>query len=244
MHFEKGIWSAALDICKRNSGAVAAYVGLMMVIGLAQDFISSSGGLAVAQAFAAALLAIPAHLSVLKNIDSGTGMKMVGDNKVFGQFVWRGFGLGFLALIVPFVVLFGLLIADSQNVVLAFGAFGLLAALLAAAIFAKWGTMLPAIVVGNDKRFATAGQRGSHSFGYAFPRLLLSFGGVSLLMILLAVLVGQMSNGDGRFFPDGGVDAGAILSALAGNVVGAYQVALTAVILSRAYLMAEAKTAA
>ncbi len=104
--------------------------------------------------------------------------------------------------------------------------------------------MLPATVVGGDKRFAAAGARAQRSFGYAFPRLLLSFGLLGIAMVATVLFLGMYTEGDGTFFPDGGVDVISILSSLILNVVGAYQIAMTAVILSRAYLLAEEKTAA
>lgn len=241
MSSQPGIWRAAWTILQRNPSAGLAYVAAMMVIGFLQDHMNSGSGLAIAQAFAAAFLAIPAHLSVLKNVDVGLKLKDAGADKAIVPFVLRGLGLGVLAGIVPLIVLIVMLVRTEGETSIGFLVFGILAIVTFALVFAKWGTMLPATVAGGDKRFAAAGARASRCFGYAFPRLLVSFGLLGVATASTVFLFGMFADSS-TFSSDAGI--GSVVTSLLFNGLGAYQIAMTAVILSRAYLMAEDKTAA
>lgn len=243
MTSQPGIWLAAWTILQRNRTAVLVYVAIMMLLGFAQEHMGGSSSLIVAQTVTAAWLAIPAHLSVLRNMDVSLSLKGTGAENAVIPFVMRGIGLGLLASVLPFFLLF-LMLVRSWDTAQTFLIFGLVAVLTFSVVFAVWGTMLPAAVVNGDKRFARAARRASHSFGYAFPRLLVSFGVLSAVMVGAVMFLGRFMQPQGTFFPAGGVDVVAIFAALLNNVIGAYQIAMTAVILSRAYLMAEEKTAA
>jgi hypothetical protein len=241
---EMGLWATTWSVAQRNITACAAYVGMMMVIGFAQDFMSSSGGLSVAQGFAAAFLAIPAHLSVLRGDKQLQTLMGTNDNRVLWRFFWRAFLLGAIAFIPAIIALILAATVFQAEVTIAIGIMALILAMAFPIVFAKWGTMLPAAVVDSDYSFATASRRSSTTFGYAFSRLLVSFLVLTALMVAVILGLAMLSAGDGKFLlPSGMPDMPMIAGAALGNIIGAFQVVMTAVILSRAYLRAEGKTA-
>jgi hypothetical protein len=160
----KGLWAKSVEVARENMSACLTYVGIMMVIGFAQDYMSSNSGLAVGQGFAAALLAIPAHLTLLKAGSAAQGLLRTTDNKILWRFFIRTVALGAIAL-VPALLLMIFMLAMRANpeisVLALLGVFAFLACL----VFAKWGTMLPASVLGADTSFAAAAPRGRQSFG-------------------------------------------------------------------------------
>jgi hypothetical protein len=239
---QQSIWVRTLDVARRNTRACLIYIGLMMAIGLAQDFISNSGGLAVAQALAAAMLAIPAHLSVLRGEQQPQPYSGAADNRMLWRFSWRAFLLGAIAFIPAIAAMIMALSMDASAEVTIASMLGVLA-VVSTIVFAWWGTLLPATVLDGDSSFKAAGRRGSQTFGYAAGRLFLCFVVLGAVIVGIVALFANLSAGDGSFFFNGRPDIAMIAGTLIANAVGAFQVVMTAVILSRAYLIAEPTTA-
>jgi hypothetical protein len=241
---QPGLWAKTIEVARRNFKACLTYVGIMVTIGLAEDYMSSGGGLTIAKGLAAAFLAIPAHLSVLKSDQALTGIMGTTDNKILWRFFWRAFLLGVISF-APAMIILIVLLTQETGLTLAILAMAAVLAVTAPIVFAKWGTMLPASVIDADYSFAAAGQRGKKTFGYAAIRLFVSFVVLTIAMIAVVLLPLQFSEGDGRFISsDGRPDVAAILGNLAANAIGAFQIVMTAVILSRTYLKAEGVAAA
>lgn len=237
---ELGLWTKTFQVASRNRVLCSVYVGAMMLIAISADFTSSGSGSSIAQAFAAALLAIPAHLTVLTGnyVPSMWGKNY--DNKAQMRFVLRGFGLGALAFGMAMLLTFATLsFGVSQDYIVI--VFLPIVLLFSALIFGRWGTMLPATVVNADYSLKAAGERGSKTWSYTFSRLLLSFGLLTILQLAVGLSITGISNAEAKFFPaTGEINVPLLLGSLATNVIGAIQVVMTAVILSRAYLRAEA----
>lgn len=233
------LWPESLRILKLNAKPVAGYVCAMMIIAFVGEHLSSHSALSVAQAFAAAILAIPAHLSVLNSTSQPSSVIGASGGKVTNSFVFRCIGLGILSFAVP-AVIFIMLMASGVNLAIN-GAVSAIALLVfSALVFAKWGTMLPATVLETDKSMARASQRGADIFGYAFPRLLMCFGLLTVLQIVpILLVVLAFNSSDLMFSTQTGLDAPQILAMIVANVIGAFQIVMTAVILSRSYLQAE-----
>jgi hypothetical protein len=239
----KGLWAETAEVFHRNLKPCLAYVFAVLAIAFAAEFVKSNSSFTVAQSFAAALLAIPAHLTVLKNQAGFAALNVPANGKLTMPFVFRGLGLGFLALI-PFLAALIALIAAGMPEWTALLASVAVLLVFAALVFAKWGTMLPAVLAQDDKTLSRAGQRGSLVMGYALPRLLLCFGFLSAVQIGLVFGFTSVGEGDGNFFPViGGFDVLLFAATLIGSIIGAFQIVMTAVILSRSYLRAEGKTA-
>jgi uncharacterized integral membrane protein len=240
MSEQNGLWAESFRVFKVNAKPVAVYIAAMMLIAFVSEHLSSGSGLTIAQAFAAAVLAIPAHLAVLKNTRPDGSLMGISNGKIVNAFAFRGIGLGLLAFLVPAIVFIALLVAGVQIAIN--GVISATLLLLASAfVFSKWGTMLPAAVLETDKTMATASMRSKKVFAYAFPRLLLCFGVLTVLVFVPILLVAALFNvGDMMFSQQTGIDLPLIIGILVAQIVGAFQVVMTAVILSRSYLRAEA----
>jgi hypothetical protein len=238
LHPRPGLWAETTDAFKSNFAAVGIYILFMMIIALVQDFFKSTSGLSVAQAIATALLAIPAHLTVLRGISGREALKDPASSKNLMQFALRAFGLGILSFVPAILVL---LLASLFKVELVFALLCAAITLLPAGafIFARWGTMLPAVVMNDSRTMAAAAVRSKASFSYVFWRLLVCFGLLTVLMMVPVIMAANIFETGDKFMRDsGGIDLVLILSVLLSIVIGAYQVVMTAVILSRAYLLA------
>lgn len=238
--FKKDLWAETGRIMRMGLKWVFLCIALMAAIALFEEFGSRDGksaSMLIPQLIAAAVLAVPAHLGVLRN---STAYDNIASGAMM-SFVWRGVAIGALSTIPSFIIL---VFALSQGVaeiaaIVAMAVFWLVTGSLS---FAWLGTVLPAVITGHDYSFTAAAARGTRTFKYSFPRLLVSFGLITFLQILGSIGFVMLSSGDGNFFPKaGGVDAMLIMGFLIAQVIGAFGIVMTAVVLSRAFLMAEGK---
>ena len=233
------IWSTSLRIMKKEIIYVLAYCAMIVVFLMIEEKMENTSASSIALTFASAMLAIPAHLSVLSRLGTADAMRELQSksSRYIGSFVFRTIVLG----VISCAPMLALVMSANNWGRTSLIATAVLALLLSAAlVFAKWGTMLPAIVMQSDKTFAAAGRRGRMSFSYAFPRLLVSFGLLSVVQILaIAAAANMLGAGDSYFPAAGGFDFGLLLSAMIGTAISSYQIVMTAVILSRSYLRAE-----
>jgi hypothetical protein len=240
--FADGIWAKSFEVFKRNIGPGAAYVGGMLLLAILSEFMETTGGQWAGQIFIAAMLAIVAHLTVLKGVAGFAGMsKAENSGYLLTRFAWRGLILGLIAC-VPMAAAMFIVLGGGYGEVIAIAAALVILLFAASLVFAAWGTMLPACVMGEGFGFSQATSRGKLTFGYAFPRLLVAFGLLSFIGLAFAIGTAKLSGGDGNILPkSGGFDVLIFTGILADNIVGAFQIVMTAVILSRAYVMAEAR---
>jgi hypothetical protein len=110
-------------------------------------------------------------------------------------------------------------------------------------VFSKWGTVLPAVAVEGDSSIASAAARGRRTFGYSAKRLFFCCGPLFIAPPVLTLFrlgkFGAMDTGViGR-----PMDAGLPLLFvwLLHSLLALFGTALVATILSRAYLIGEAK---
>ncbi len=235
---DRGLWSDSVRSFMLNIKPAAVYVIAMMALGFLEDALYIGNGMVVGQALIAAMLAIPAHLTLLKGLSGMGAIADTGASNNFLSFALRGLGLGALAILTPLLLLIVLMIAGLNLGAAAIPA-GFIFLMSLCFVFARWGTMLPALLVGDDKTMATAVQRATRTGTYAFFHLMVPFGLLTVLATAPAVIIVMMSDGDGRFLPaNGSIDLPLIFATLLSNVVGAFQVVMIAVVLSRAYLRA------
>ena len=240
--FSSGLWAESLRVLRLNMKNLGIYICFMLAIAILPELLTKDGeigGLWIAQFIAAAMLAIPAHLTVLRNI----AVFDATANKAMWGFVWRSIAIGvgsFVPCFLLMIALIGLLdwgVILSTLVVMAVWPF------VGSAAYAKWGTILPAVITDHPKSISAAANRGNQTFGYAFPRLLISFGLIAVVALIAPIGIAMLSTGDGNFFPkSGGIDLIMLVALIAGILIGGFGLVMTAVILSRAFLMAEGKT--
>lgn len=246
MHGESGIWVKSLEVARANRVAFCVYVTLVMAAAIFGD-LQSSSTLAYAagtQVFAAALLAVPAHISVLMNISGLAAIATPIAGTAVTAFVSRGLLLMALSAAPAFAVAY-LLSGPATGMGLKIAASYAVTLCSAAVVFAVLGSMLPATVAGTDSGIAASARRGLRSFGYAFPRMLACFGLLATATYACVKVGTAFSAGDAPILlEDEGFDITATAAAFASTVIAAFHVVLTAVILCRAYMRAEGKTAA
>ncbi|TPI29314.1 hypothetical protein FJW08_17820 [Mesorhizobium sp. B3-2-1] len=231
---EDNIWVASFEVYTRNWKWVVGYICLAGGLALLERFIHINSGASIfIGVMMSTFLAIPAHIAVLTQLDPDQVSDWLKERpKAFFRFVRRCLLLGLLGAIAPLVIAIAMVIGGVRP------SFAMLAALLVwvfsgIAAFAKWGTMLPAVIADDDQTLAVAGQRGSKVFGYAFSRLLISFGLVTVLFIAILMLLSSLLGIDQK-------DSGpaSLMLTVAGAIIGAYQIVMTSVVLSRSYLRA------
>jgi hypothetical protein len=151
------------------------------------------------------------------------------------SFIWRSFLLGLMSFAPALLAMF-FCAAFGAGKGTAIIAMVLVMLFSACVVFAVWGTMLPALVLGDDRSFGAALRRSSRSFLYALPRLPVPFVVLTVLQTALASSASQLL---------GAGSAGAALALLAlviSTAVGAFQFVMVAVILSRSYLLAQPRS--
>lgn len=235
MQFANGIWQAAWDAYRINLKTVLIVVGLALVFDLVTDYLggASSSSRSVADLFIWGMLAISIHGTILLNqADLATT-----NSKLLVPFVLRSLALVTLMMVPTFAAIIYFYEPDSLWLTL-FKALPVIGA-AALVVFALFGTWLPATVVGTDKRFGSAFARGTKTFLYTAIRLIIGPGliqgiitAVVMTTITRGIIVGEIYGAAGFSFLD-------LVFWPVTYLVRAYSVALLAVILSRAYLIAE-----
>jgi hypothetical protein len=244
-HFERGLWSESFAVYRRNTGAIVVYLIGMLIILAIGEHLSRTTGIAAGASLIAGYLAMPAHLTVLTGENGADQMKNPEIAKRFQKFLMRVVGLGLLPLVPLAASLFVLSASTSLSNKLVIFLSMLFALTCVPAIFAKWGTMLPAAAVGVDPGFFRAGERGRVIFFYALSRLLISMGLLTVLILGLEYFFAQYVSGHDKLISAQGMPNLGMIITTATTLLGyAFQIVMTAVILSRSYLIAEQKTAA
>jgi hypothetical protein len=237
------MYTFAWNVLKAN-GAVLITAAVMLAVLeviLAGDM--PLGGVLAGYGFVAYL----AHRSALQGpVPSGRRGRQIAreafELKATWPFLWRYFAaIPFVAAImlaILFIVspLFTLENETARIVVL--GIAVSVGMFLSALVLAQYGTVFPAAAVGGDKRLATASRRGRLTFWRTMARFLL---GPALSTVLgLAILSVAFD-----ILPEyrGDFDPLAFLLTLAGWLLGLVNTVLCAVVLSLAYLEAEAMRA-
>ena len=232
---EGNIWAASLEVYIRNWKWVLGYVCMSIALSLIEMFIKINAGASLfITLLMSTFLAIPAHIAVLTDLNADqVNVWLKQRPKAFFAFVRRCLLLGLLGAIVPIAVAIALLVGGVHaSIILPAGICVWIFSGVAA--FAKWGTMLPAIIADDDQTLAAPGKRGSKVFGYAFLRLLISFVLVTVLLLAIAMLLLSLPGIDMENAGSWSLTLGA--AAAAG---GAYQIVMTSVVLSRSYLRAQ-----
>jgi hypothetical protein len=237
------IFSETVRVASITTKEICAYIAVLIGAGFLLDYLETSGngGMLIGHAIATAMLAIPAHRAVL--IEAG---RLSGAYNLYSQGQLTGFWLRMAAVFIimtVFVVIFmisffsGKLTGVSVVMMLA------VSFLILALILALMGTVFPAIVLETDNSFTSAFARARHNFGYSFSRLLAGNFLIFLILVINVIVVSKFAKESGDFIVNGSLDFATLIGAIVANLIWAVQIIMTSVVLSRAYLRAEAKVA-
>jgi hypothetical protein len=236
LKFERGLWRETLRNCRINLTFILVIVGVLLPLSIAEEIWDLGNGSAIGTTIAWILLAIAAHATILKGKG---GYQAAADKQVFISFSLRTIGFALVGLVgslftLPFVGDGGL----DRILLLMVPVYGLVEAL----ILSKWGTWLPAVLADGDRSFAASGKRGNITFGYVCLRLV-TCNGLLLAVAFLGFGLGiALIGSDGSVWSAAnGLSLSTFLLLCVFYFVFAIQTVLLATILSRAYLIAEAK---
>lgn len=236
---EGNIWQATIQVCRAIPSLIATYVMVTVVVAEGAYIADSSSASVVPQLLITMFLAIPAHLLILTPTEPKSAITRI--SKILWRFTWRFLILGFASLApvygaVYLALDYGISLEGSRVVALS------ISLLSACTVFGLWGTILPAATVDANSSFSVATKRGKNTFGYAFSRLLLAFGFLSALQLFIPVV---LISGLEHILKIPSIDEinfiDLPISAL-GALIGAFQVIMISVILSRAFLAAHVST--
>jgi hypothetical protein len=237
MQFDTGIWAAAWDVYRTNWKTVACAIVAASAYDLFTQYMGESGGGSALfiEVLIWSLVAISAHGAVLLG---ATDLAFTDKRKLLMPFVGRSLVLTFLCLVAFLIALFAF---EDRGGLWNLLKAALVMGLVALVIFALLGTWLPATVAGGNRGIGAAIDRAERTFFYSAARLLLGpgllqAGFMAVGMVLLAILPGILT---GDVFGAAGFSPADFLSLPVIYAVHAFTTTLLAVILSRAYLIAE-----
>ncbi|WP_337660303.1 hypothetical protein [Anderseniella sp. Alg231-50] len=234
MEFRRGMWAEAWlqGISARKFVALVVF-GELLIEAMG---ITESGG-SFASMFLWSCLAYVVHAQILLAPDSNAdtnGFRMIG-------FTMRSFGIASLMLVASAVLMFTFasVFGTGQSEMLF--VYGLAAfAILGLPVFVLLGTVLPAFVADRARSVGAAVKRGKMQFGWIAGRLIIGPGVVLALSLALWILLLIPVDYNDEFWNEDGVFQPLAVFALSVCLtVQAYATALTAVILSRAFLRAD-----
>jgi hypothetical protein len=256
MNEQHGLWRASFTAFLNNAPFIAVYIGLIVIFSFVSGFSNANTAAFVVSALLASvlgvLLAMTAHVSVLKVVK---GTEAIKDEAIKASLiVFTLYAVGFFVLTLLLTMCFLLVAAAVSFILLKLGMpmaglwmFAITRVLTyiflyigAAFILARWGTVLPAIILGQARSLRAARERSKTSFNDAFSGLLISFGLLNFLFfmpnlyIFLAFLPGV-----GKYIPllpKSLFEMLPVIDIVLKLVIGSFQIVMTSVILSRAYL--------
>lgn len=240
MNFERGIWEESVRNFWANKFVVVIAVGLLIAVGIFQDYTHSTSGGGMWVEFAWLPVAIAAHATIL-NGQSGFATFSSSQYKiVFSPFLWRSIGLSFIGVIPAMAI--AIPIVGTENMTLFTYVIMALYAAFESLILAKRGTMLPACVAEGDKSLKAASDRSAKIFGYVLGRfwscnavlLVIGGGGIILCYSIVVSFLKTLFTITDNVIVD-------IFLQTSITILLAFNLVMLATILSRAYLIAEGK---
>jgi hypothetical protein len=241
MRFSRGLFQETIHALSVNWLVALTFLATGMVLQALDKTLGNAG--LFAQLILISVLAICIHRTIMKpdsRVSVSTKIWMIW------SYGWRWVAM--LALssvigVIPVYVLGYLFLISAGPIEAYIGLSGVLVTIVFASVLSKWGTFLPAVAVEGDSSFAGASVRGRRTFGYSAMRLFFCCG--PLLIVPYALTLFRM----GKF---GAIDSSVIGKPMEYGLpllfvwllqllFALFSTALIATILSRAYLIGEAK---
>jgi hypothetical protein len=237
MLFSRGLFQDALHAISVNRPIALTFIAIQLLIQMFDEKLghSSSG----VQLILFSILAICIHQAVIK---PERGALSFTDMGMMWSYGWRLLVMMVLSGGVAYV-LSSLFSNPEGNWNLFLGFFAIFVLGLYSLVLSMWGTALPAVAVLGDAGLASATARGKRTFGYSALRLFFCCGPVFFIGFGVVLFLVRKFGIEGAEILGGpmGINAVPLTVGLIGSLFALFNTALASTILSRAYLIGEAK---
>jgi hypothetical protein len=234
MKFSRGLFGEALHALSVNRPIAFTFLAAQLVLSFLEGKLghTSSAG----QLILFSILAICIHQAVIKE---NFGTPDLGQFSVVWSYGWR---LIFMLIVsgLASYALTSLLPIPPEHINSFLVFFAIIMMTLYTLILSMWGTSLPAVAVAGNVTLSSATARGRATFVYSALRFAFCCGPILVAaFVLVFFLAGKLVEA----FPSGtsGFKAGELVLTLIGSIIGLFNTALASTILSRAYLIGEAR---
>ena len=252
MKFNLNIWSEAVDVIRANLKLFALVVGLVWLADTAIYAFNPEAQAPFFVTFIAGIyLAVASHATILLKATGYSALKSL-DKKSFQRFMLRTGAIAIISLIPSLVVLFamiglldGVIASEDAMILIAIMVVLVVYGLITLILLSLIGTWMPAAIVADGSNLKQAFLRGRKTIFYVMTRLIVGPGGnVALFLITLFLMPAWVPDQISNYTIHLGVfqilPFDIALNGFA-NLVWATGTVLIAVVLSRAYLLGEAR---
>lgn len=237
LNFHHGVWKAAAYNFWLNFTLIATIIASIVVLNSALEFWRPGTNRSIGLSIGGAFIAIAVHATILKGKSGFAAIASSDDS--FLPFLLRAAAFSIAGLAISLKALSAIKDTDPFYVlvIVILGC-----ALLEAVLLSMWGTCLPAVIIGADGGFAAAGARGGKVFTYTLLRLTFCNGTLLAVAFIFWYMARAILQTDGLIWSEENGFSGAVLLVqIIFFTIFAFQTVMLATVLSRAFLMAEAK---
>lgn len=237
LNFRHGVWKAAAYNFRLNFALIATIIASIVVLNIVLEFWRPGTNRSIGLSIGGTLIAIAVHATILKG-KSGFAAIASSDD-AFLPFLFRAAAFTIVVLVISLKALSAIKDTDPFYilVIVVLGC-----ALLEAVLLSMWGTCLPAVIIGGDGSFAAAGARCSKVFTYTLLRLIFCNGTLLAIAYIFWYMARAILESDGLVWSEeNGFSIAVFLAQIIFFTIFAFQTVMLATVLSRAYLIAEAK---
>jgi hypothetical protein len=245
MTFSRGLFQEAHNALSTNWPIALMFLAAQSLLDIFDEIRGGGGSAAqiifygpATQLVLCGILAVCIHQAVIK---PGFVKPHLRHNSMMWGYVYRLAVMALVCAAAAFLLTFALVHRESSDAFIVLSA--TLAVIFYAWVLSMWGTVLPAVAVEGNVGFARGTARGKVTFRYSFLRLLFCCGPLLIIgLTLLSLFHWYFGETDeSRIGEVTGVDYPALVSGLIASLFALFNTALASTILSRAYLIGEAK---
>jgi hypothetical protein len=236
---DENMWSTAWKVCAVNWRTSLLVAFMVMSLIVVKEWLEKDNiGGGVVDAIIWSTLAIASFRTLLLG---SPGLGNERTSKYMTAFWIRSYALGVL-YILPATGIFLLLVikfnvpAESYLGIFSIITFG---AIFGVLVFSLWGTWLPAVIADGDRTIAAAYRRGTKTFKFSLPRLVIGPGLLTIVVGLVALSSGRFLNTSDILNPPRSINFIPALFFTIVTLVNIYLTVLGCVVLARAYCQAE-----
>lgn len=236
LRFERNLWRETAFRFWEAKPIIAVIVALFIGLSILESVRGGSTGNSGSM-IAWAVLAMVVHNAILNGSKASWSQ-----GKFFWPFLWRSIALSLPGIAAVILFLISYRISDDRET-MALSALPIYGA-VTALVFSLWGTWLPSVVAtGGNRSLAAATRRGRQTFLYVLLRMIVGCGVVAAAAFIFLIAASVLAEKAGlRLALSEELDLVQLLIEAFGYLAFAFNFVMLPVILSRAYLLAEARS--